>query len=824
VAPDQQGSRQTVLQALTAWQEGAVAGGNRAAEGFGRASRIQLANGAAAGKVTGPEVVAQKLPPELAALAPQIFGVIQAALAGHAAPPQTEPRPEASPSGPEQAAPGGAGAKWPAPPQGAAEPFPPGGDTLAAEAEARRLAAQAAQAAEVARRAAEQAAARQAEARAASRPTDRPAAGAADQAAPDEAAGAASGKEEADTLETLRFTPHQNSYEAEQIEQILVSDLQDGSKQLRWSGVPGGDGLVHIDRLVAADGREEPWVPEKAGHLLKTSNVAGVEQAHAEDGVEYANVRRFYVVFRNSGATLGEAAAAMPVKVARGVGLGALTDFRLFASDGQIKGTWKAPRGTQAVLVSRVPAAEAAYSGGKDLDGNPFGANGFVDPRPLAGVPMVYRAKIVHVEEGAELASETAQEEITAPAPKFVIEDLEAATQQGAPDGPTLLDLAWSAPPNAEAYSSRIYLLPHTPSGMAEGDAVPTESLGDFGLEDNSWLFGHQAFPDGAKMRMTGVPWPANMERVCLVPVTIAGDQAWVGKWVMPRAPVRPITGARLRERVNRQVVSFEWPAGADRVEAYISAPDVLDPRIGQRYPNASIGQADYRDLGGFEVPVHAGGAHSQWVIHLSPVMDNPVQRGEPYAITYTAPLFLRYWIDWPRWIETAPAEPRGLLKPKPAHVALWPPKPVLHVHPVTPQTRYSFVLLAKRTRLPLHADDKTADGGTQIRGTPLAEMPRVGAPAAAPAQGPTPDLRPVYVAQNGEALFELELDVGRPGELTAPHRDWYIRLFVNTQDKALLRLVVLEAAIAPGSPPAAARRRVPPPPPPQPPGTVRDA
>ncbi|MDR1635661.1 MAG: hypothetical protein LBS27_12270 [Bifidobacteriaceae bacterium] len=778
---DKNTTLRAVIDALKAWQESALAEGDGRAGDLSQSLMMRLANGAWRGKLVDSEVVAAQTPDRLKPLAPTILAAIEQAVAALAA----------ADGGPAAAAPKSSAATGGKPPAGrpATAPGRAGGqtgsaaDASAGETSAGKVGAKAGTAGTAA------------------------AAESADGGRTASSTGETEGEPEAQTAPSeeevvaeysddlpldLVFAKFDTADEAPDLAKAEVDGLADG-KRISWPPAPA-DGRVHLFRLVVSDGDARAWVPE-VGELL-----AVTKRSEVDDTRPYTRVRRYYTVFRNSGDTLDEARAAKAVKVAEGLGLGDIEELELVAQDRTVKGFWKVPPGTERVRVHRTLARNAANGLGPELFGSPFSGPGFMDADPPLGETVVYSALVLHDEGGQSLGSAVKREEIAIPAPKWVIEDFEAraiespeAPGGGAGPAPVTLSMSWTEPP--PAYKSRIYLVHEFPTGIAAGDEMPVESLAANGLPDLRLVMGsageHSA---GGKHYIQGYPWPSNIEKVYLVPVVVSRERAWVGAPAVPPGPLQAIRDAVVRERVNRQVISFEWPRAADRVEARLDVPG-QDPSGhgapgGDGMPYAYIERQDYKEAGGFALDLDVFGDRGEGLIYLTPVRERPVDRAEPTPVAYRALSHIDYFIDWPRPQEVEPARPATLLrKATPAKTRLWPPRPILHIKPVRlrqDHAQVGFVVVAKPGRVPLFPKDTMIDGGTQVQVSPVVlnqgNWERRGPQAV------------VYIqpSQLGTASFELNLDMGRPGGVPGMHSGWYLRLFVSSDNKEELRSVVL--------------------------------
>ncbi|MDD0859584.1 hypothetical protein NHF46_21500 [Arthrobacter alpinus] len=70
---------------------------------------------------------------------------------------------------------------------------------------------------------------------------------------------------------------------------------------------------------------------------------------------------------------------------------------------------------------------------------------------------------------------------------------------------------------------------------------------------------------------MVNVPWPMEWTRTYFTPVTVLDGRAHVGPSSVSTRPTR-IRNAKVVERVDSQILTFEWPEGADAVMVYTGA------------------------------------------------------------------------------------------------------------------------------------------------------------------------------------------------------------------------------------------------------------
>ena len=207
---------------------------------------------------------------------------------------------------------------------------------------------------------------------------------------------------------------------------------------------------------------------------------------------------------------------------------------------------------------------------------------------------------------------------------------------------------------------------------------------------------------------------------------------------------------AAIIERTHRQVLTFEWPAGADAVAAWVSPPD-------QPAESAMTGRAE--DITR-EKYVSQGGMHFRWMlpwrgcaVHVVAVAftGGRAVQGRPLTLTYPGLLRLRYTV--------------GVARDKAGR------RMRLSVQIVAENDNRSappLMLVHNPDRLPLHLHD----------GDPIALFP-TGDPAGV---GGAP-FWPSELVTNPAAVWTADLPV-----LTG-----YVRLFVGLEDARQVSVALLD-------------------------------
>ena len=252
---------------------------------------------------------------------------------------------------------------------------------------------------------------------------------------------------------------------------------------------------------------------------------------------------------------------------------------------------------------------------------------------------------------------------------------------------------------------------------------------------------------------MSGVSWPGSWSRAYFTPVTLLAGRALLGT-TLSSVRTGIIRDVDLAEYCNKQVLTFDWPAGAAAVVAHL-APKGHDPRNGLTGKSFEISLEEYEKYGGMQLSkqeLPAAGCS----LHLAPVAFSAGRRvvGAIRSVEYAGLLRLQYAVRIDR-------DPDG--RPTHATIALRSQYEL----PGSP----AFVLINNPQRIPLSMHD-----GQAVDAAPVNEHGQI----------------------IGEASKELRwsaLTTHGVGEMWAANvhglQGW-IRLFVNTPSPARLRTIAL--------------------------------
>jgi hypothetical protein len=485
-----------------------------------------------------------------------------------------------------------------------------------------------------------------------------------------------------------------------------VSIDANGALRLSWDRLDS-KGVV-LYRVVTSDAYL-PYSPESGDVLVTTEDVAAVDRR------PFSGATRSITVWVNVGPNPAAARHSQPRLLASGSAVAPVTDVELRVSEGIVTAEWSVQPGVDRVEVLRVPAASVGrtgYVGRFRLPGLAPRATSLRDAEVTPGERYQYRFFAVVSGSGSDVLSEPVVRDVEIAAPVLPVTQLRA--RQYEEDGRTLVDLEWPAP--SATGDVRIYVTTK-PHGATEGMEMAVEALAQAGLPDGARQLQQPEVVDGVG-RLDGVPWPANEPRLFLTAVTIRGGRACVGKSVA-LVQVGTISEVKLVQRVNWQLLTFDWPLGAAEVQVYLSAPGMAVPE--NVAPWRSIDRETYDAQGGLRISLVRMGELGRCDLHLRPVSYNAGQAvaGADTRVSYGGMLRLLYRLA------EQPGQPSGRW-----NRTVSPSRWFLQLQSDQqrpPTGSLALVLVHNAGRLPL--DD--ADG------TPVLRL-RVATPA----------LEPVYVAE----------------------------------------------------------------------------
>lgn len=472
------------------------------------------------------------------------------------------------------------------------------------------------------------------------------------------------------------FTPFDFSQPAAEPGTLRATIAPTGTS-LTWTAFETHQPIV-IYRVVSRDDGP-PWSPDEADVALVTEQTSGLDPRPPGSAV------RHFQVWANAGASRQAAQQAQPTLVA-GVSLvSPVIDLVIREEDGAVIGQWSVWDGVSNVQILRIPIAKAAHSAGNsvyrilEFDVN---LGGFVDREADRGRQYLYQVYTEAIVDDVIKLSSPINVPIKVSAALERVGDL--AVHQFRHGGDRLFDVSWTAPPAGKVVVFRSEGGPAPGSTTAEiGESALTQT----GLNmDSSLARPINPIGDG-RVGMSSVPWPRAWNRAFFTPVTILEGRAVLGTTIAA-TDTDTITDAKITERVDRQVVTFSWPAGASSVLMF-TGPIGGDAAAAVTGRPVEITREDWEKLGGLHLRDTLPSVGC--TIHLVPVAFDDGRRvnGEPCSVKYPFLVRMYYRIDIKRNL---------LRKPVSALISL------VAADPIAVPT--AFVLVHHQTRLPLDIDD----------------------------------------------------------------------------------------------------------------------
>ena len=373
-------------------------------------------------------------------------------------------------------------------------------------------------------------------------------------------------------------------------ESLTATALSSGGWSLRWAAPATIDPVV-LYRVVSGDDYP-PYAPD-SGSLLEVT-----DRTTAVDERPFTAAVRHYQVWVNTGTDRYSAVHSQPRLHASSPVVGQVARAMVRADGGRVIGQWETVAGVRDVQVYRVPmelAARADLSPEFRIAVGEDNLGGFVDTGVTRGSRYLYLVCAAAEVDGLVRLSHPKRFETQVAAVLTPVVDLEVTQHDGGRD--RSFDLGWTEP---SAGRVSIYRTRKGPRSGAGNEVLDSAALPQVELHDEARL------PDpirreSGRARMHGVTWPDGWTRAYFTPVTELDGRVQVGATTSATF-VPPVRLPRLVERVDRQVLTFAWPAGAASVVAFVAPTGVpLDAVRGGR--QCEISERQYRDLGGLTFP-----------------------------------------------------------------------------------------------------------------------------------------------------------------------------------------------------------------------------
>lgn len=350
-----------------------------------------------------------------------------------------------------------------------------------------------------------------------------------------------------------------------------------------------------------------------------------------------------YAVWAYSGSTLEEAKDSVPVLWAEGISSQGVQDPQVSVRGDDVSAQWKTTNGVDRVevyrledtgSVSRDLIPDQAFLISGQLSGDNL--NGFVD----SDVPMgsyEYRFYTLRSIGGTHVRSLPTfnQVEISVPVPELTEARVEIREE------PELrLDVAWDVPDVSNCHV-HIYLRKEPPQQEIEGQELDEQALERAGFSKESrQSFPHTEHTDG--LRHIEFDWPHGFDRAYVTFVTQVGTRFRVGQ-TETQVKASAVSGARIVERVDEQILVFDWPAGAD-VVSVLTSPSVDEPtNIDEWNHIVEVPFDKHKKYGGvhLEQPLSRVGCHV--AIYGIAYHDGKQTKGEPQFLHYPGLVKVRY-------------------------------------------------------------------------------------------------------------------------------------------------------------------------------------
>lgn len=484
-----------------------------------------------------------------------------------------------------------------------------------------------------------------------------------------------------------RFVPYQHGAVEDRVARVRAvyvpaSGERSPIVELSWDAHSEPGTSVTVYRVVSTTNIGQPASPEHNDQLALTLGT------NYEDEVRPTEAYREYQIWAYAGANENDCFRRQPVLLGRKLVIFPVRGLTVNASDGKISGTWESLPGhhRMRVYVTDAKLGLPADNPGSELSTG-VSDRDFRYSSPVQGVTMnvAVKPEIQHgdgtVEVGpiSEVVSVTLHGNLT----QTNFESVERLEH----DEGTLIWFSVFGPPGG---NFRVYITEDKPDKDLSWQAVDLSSLPQGGLEGNFQDYGE--IPHNEQFEADQL-WPDGWDAVFVTPVTVLGDNAWVGNTVALQR-VQEVTEPELREYVGFQLATFAWPQGASmvKVERQFQGGE-------ERSPVKDFSEEDYARDGGIPLKLDPGGEE----VVLTPQNSYAGQTTYGPETVLTYPGLRRFFYD----IQVQPAHTGGAGG---LHVAVWADG---HDDLNPP----SFAALLNRNRLPLAADD-LHQGGVRLRAT----------------------------------------------------------------------------------------------------------
>lgn len=476
-------------------------------------------------------------------------------------------------------------------------------------------------------------------------------------------------------IEPGGFAPYDYGASSE-VPSAAVINRDTNGVRVQWTARAGS-----VFRLVSTD-ESAPYSPDHA-RVVHTTLADS-----ASDDVVFTHAVRHYQVWRNDGVSPEEAKRAQPLLHAFGAVVAPILEVDVRVDEQNVIGQWQVQPGTTRVQIFRIPLRSAAGASGDPryrILSDLANLGGFVDTEAVPGVSYLYQFFAeAEVDAVPRLSSPISLERGTSPRHER-IEDLAFELHDDL-ESP-YFNLSWTVPPGGQVV---VYRTERAPEAGIERDVRDASVLAAAHLPEESRLVHPITAVDGIRASMRDVPWPRGWTRPYFTAVTLLDGKAFVGNTVRG-VRVPSVAHPKLTERVNRQLLTFEWPVGADIVLVF-RGPTGLEAESAILGPAVEISHSDYLARGGvtFEFGELEPAGCDLHLVSVAFDEGNRVQAA-PVTLHYDGILRLQYLAEMKR----------SLLGKVSVVISIVSPQMVLEKPP-------PFVLVYRSDRLPLTISDGT--------------------------------------------------------------------------------------------------------------------
>ena len=385
------------------------------------------------------------------------------------------------------------------------------------------------------------------------------------------------------TLPQPSFTPtdamRRFDFAANQLEVRLV----DGGALIAW---PRKADAPTVWYRVTSRALYRPVSPERSDPIAFTRDPQCLDTTVTTVAV------RHLAVWTYSGADDREAGSVQPELWAEGALVAPPQNVVVREQNGQVTGGWQCQPNIEEVQVFRLPIEQAGDEESYPLEfricADSDNLTGFVDLNAPPGAAYQYRfAAMAEVSDQGFQASPFVIRHIEVVGTLVAVTDLRI-DERG--DG---IYLSWTPPALGH---SLLFQTDKAPAAGAD-DVLEVSALPRAGLSNDRRL-PMPAQLIGGRLTVGPVRDPGGWARTHYSVAVVAGDRAAVGPSVA-RSHAEAIKSAVILERVDHQLVVFDWPGSAVQVDVFLASPNSSYAPSRDQVPHATMTEQDFRKRGG---------------------------------------------------------------------------------------------------------------------------------------------------------------------------------------------------------------------------------